>query len=265
MKLGCCLNMLSSGSDSIGIKYLDVLQKNGYDYVELPLAQIMELDEEQFNKLIYHLEKASITCECCNNFIPSNLRLTGREVSKEKIENYLEKAFFRLKELGTEIVVFGSSGAKNVPKDFPVEQAFDQIVDFLRLVSRYAKETGITIAIEPLNRMESNIIINLTDGIKLLETVDRSNIRLLVDYYHFAIEMEQLEVLQKAMKYIVHVHFSDPEKRKYPSILKEEYLKFIHVLKNANYSGRISSEAFSDRPEDDLERFKNMFTPIINN
>ena len=43
MKLGCCLNMLGDSSEPIGRRYMNLLYRAGYDYMELPLAQIMEL------------------------------------------------------------------------------------------------------------------------------------------------------------------------------------------------------------------------------
>ena len=41
MKLGCCLNMLGDSSGPIGRRYMNLLYRAGYDYMELPLAQIM--------------------------------------------------------------------------------------------------------------------------------------------------------------------------------------------------------------------------------
>ena len=45
MKYGCCLNMIASKSDKTGIEHLRRLAMSGYDYVELPLAEIMDLSE----------------------------------------------------------------------------------------------------------------------------------------------------------------------------------------------------------------------------
>mgnify|MGYP000556237611 CR=1 FL=1 len=69
MKYGCCLNMIASKSDKTGIEHLRRLAMSGYDYVELPLAEIMDLSESQFNTLIIdELERYNIQCEVCNNF-----------------------------------------------------------------------------------------------------------------------------------------------------------------------------------------------------
>ena len=48
MKFGCCLNMVAEGPDGTGIEHIEKLAQLGYDYVELPTAQMMELDDEAF-------------------------------------------------------------------------------------------------------------------------------------------------------------------------------------------------------------------------
>ncbi len=51
MKLGCCLNMLGDEREPIGMKYMPALKKAGYDYMELPLAQIMDLSDADYDRL----------------------------------------------------------------------------------------------------------------------------------------------------------------------------------------------------------------------
>ena len=46
MELGCCINMLGNAADPTGRRYIPLIKEAGYDYAELPLAQVMELDEE---------------------------------------------------------------------------------------------------------------------------------------------------------------------------------------------------------------------------
>ena len=52
MRLGVCVNMLASPEDPVGAAYLPVLHRLGYDYVELPLAQVMDLPGDAFSALL---------------------------------------------------------------------------------------------------------------------------------------------------------------------------------------------------------------------
>jgi len=115
MRFGCCLNMVASDADGTGIEHIEKLSELGYDYVELPLAEMMMLSEEKFDSLKRRVQDSGIACEVCNNFFPKTMRLTGEEVHMDTILTYAEKALDRARELGVQYVVFGSGPAKNVP------------------------------------------------------------------------------------------------------------------------------------------------------
>ncbi len=246
MKFGCCTNMIAACPDGTGIEHVESLARAGYDYVELPLAQIMDLSHEEFGSLKRKMEEANIPCEACNNFFPARIRLTGENTDKAAISEYTEAALDRAAQLGAKTVVFGSSGAKNVPGGFPHEKAWTQLVFLLRNIDEAAGKHGITVAIEPLNRLESNIINTAEEGLRLAQDVNRANIKLLVDYYHLAMEKESPDILKKAGKYIRHVHFARPEGRVFPGGSDpEDYSLFFKKLADTGYDGRVSVEAYS--------------------
>ena len=259
MRLGCCVNMLADRKDPVGQGYLPLLARLGYDYAELPLAQVMELTEGEFRDLLRSLKASGIPCECCNNFFPKTIRLTGKEARRAEAEAYLREALQRASLLGAKIVVFGSSGAKNVPEGFPADQAFEQISDVLEAADKAAGDCGIQIAIEPLCRLESNLILNLADADRLMRARPYQNVRLLVDYYHYSMERERPEALEKAAENIIHVHFADPGGRVYPGAMRPEFRAFLDLLKKRGYGGRISAEAYSSFAERDLTRFLQLF------
>ena len=68
MKFGCCLNMVSTKPDGTGAELLDSLAKIGFDYAELPLAEMTALPEADFQNIRQALQRNGIRCECCNNF-----------------------------------------------------------------------------------------------------------------------------------------------------------------------------------------------------
>lgn len=254
MKLGCCLNMLGNSGDPVGRSYIGAAQKAGYDYVELPLAQVMELDRQGFDGLLEQLRESGICCRACNNFFPASVRLTGGDVRPGKVKDYLQRAVERASMLGAEVIVFGSSGAKNVPEGFDRKRAWEQIADTLRWADACILAAGIRIAIEPLNRQESNIILNLTEGEELRRMAKVPSVRLLVDYYHFTMEAEETETLRKRMPEIAHVHFAEPEGRSFPERPKEQYERFFQILRAGGYDGLVSVEAYAKEPEQALRR-----------
>ena len=265
MRFGCCSNMVAKGKDGTGIEVLEKLVEFGYDYIELPLAQMMELSDEEFEELKQRVERSGINCEACNNFFPVYMRLTGPETDKAAIEKYYKKALKRSGELGASIVVFGSGPAKNVPNGFPLEDGYIQVVKLLKEIAPVAKENGITIAIEPLRKAECNLINTFKEGCRLSKDVDHPNVKVMVDYYHLMQENEPIQnLLDLGKENLVHVHFARNEGRVYPKTLEEDgYKPFIDTLKAIGYTGRVSCEAYADdfesQAKDAIAFFRNNF------
>lgn len=247
MKFGCCLNMVSTRPDGTGMEWLGDLAAFGFDYVELPLAQVMDLDEAGFAQLKQRLSDSGIPCQTCNNFFPTTLRLTGPEADMPRVMDYVERALTRAEALGAEYVVFGSGPAKQVPEGFPMEDGYRQVVDLLKQVGPVARKHGITIVIEPLRRAECNLINSFAEGVQLARDADDPNVKVLVDFYHMTEEGEPVQhLLDDGRQWLRHVHFANPTGRVYPVSPEEaDYAPFIQALRAVGYDLRVSCEAYA--------------------
>jgi D-psicose/D-tagatose/L-ribulose 3-epimerase len=245
MRIGYCTNLIATQTDGTGREWIEKGQESGFDYVELPLAQMMDLNDEAFSSLKERVGSSGLKCEVCNNFFPGHIRLTGNAVDYGKIEAYLDKALGRAAQLGVKMIVFGSAKSKNVPEGYPMDKAWSQLVELLRTIDPLVRAKGIAIVIEPLCKLESNIINTAEEGLQLSRAVDRENIKLLVDYYHLVMEKEDPEILLKAGSYIKHVHFANPAGRVYPIEAEDGYVRFMNLLIRIGYEGRVSVEAYT--------------------
>ena len=165
------------------IENIEVVAKMGFDYLEAGLTRLSEIDEAEFRALRDRVQAAPIRVEAFNGMLPAKLRVTGSDVNAQALHEYLDKTFARAKQLGGQIVVFGSSGARNVPDGFPIDMAWRQICNFLRLAERHAIDHDITIAIEPLRRAESNIINMVSEATILASILQLRHVRALADTY----------------------------------------------------------------------------------
>jgi D-psicose/D-tagatose/L-ribulose 3-epimerase len=139
----------------------------------------------------------------------------------------------------------GSPKSRNVPEGYPMNNAWSQLVELLRTIDPLVRAKGITIVIEPLCKLESNIINTAAEGLQLVKAVDRENIKMLVDYYHLVMEKEDPEIISDAGSYIKHIHFANPAGRVYPIEAEDGYIRFMDLLKRIGYEGRISVEAYT--------------------
>lgn len=234
VKVGVCLDA----------DQFEAAQAAGFDYVEIGASRVAALTDQEFDQLSARVSQLRIPVAAANVFVPASIKLVGPEIDKARQMEYVGKTLGRLKKLGVSVLVFGSGGARRVPDGFPREEATAQLVDFCRRIAPVARENGITIAIEPLRRQETNIINTAAEGLALVKAVGRLEIKLLVDYYHLTEEAESPGVLLEAGKAIVHTHIANPKGRVYPlSADESDYAPFFANLCAIGYAGRLSIEA----------------------
>jgi len=216
----------------------------GFDYVEIGASRVAGLADEEFQKLAADVKGLRIPVAAANGFIPGTIKLVGPAIDKAAQEAYVSKTLDRLKTLGVTRVVFGSGAARRVPDGIPRDEAFDQLVDFCRRIAPIARDDGITIAIEPLRKQETNIINTAKEGLALVKAVDRPEVKLLVDYYHLSEEGESPDIVLEAGVNLVHVHVANPRGRVYPvSADESDYARFFRNLCAIGYTGGVSVEA----------------------
>lgn len=251
MRVGCCASMIAPHRDPIGIESIESMAAMGFDYIELSLAHMALSSPGAFDTLRERVAGSGLSCEACNNFFPPQVRLTGEAADLSAALGYADLAMGRAASLGVEVIVLGSSGAKNVPEGFPLERAWDQLVELLLGLGPLAHGHGITIALEPISRPEANFVIRTQDGVDLVEAVNHPRIRLLVDHFHMAGEEETTDIIREVGGIIRHVHFARPGNRIFPTRWEDRFDSFFRALGSIHYSGRLSVEAFTDDFEAD--------------
>ncbi len=248
MKIGCCVNMIASGPDRTGTEWIELLRELEFDYVELPMAEMLELGAKEQSGIAERLRELDFPCLCNNNLFPVSFRLTGEEcTSKRRIADYIKRAFSLMNVLGSKTVVFGSGPAKKVPEGFSRERAYDQLVQLGHMIGRLAEEYDVYVALEPLNRMETNIINSFREANDLMRDINEDRIRLLVDYYHLKVEQEREDnIFWYGTGVLRHVHFSEPKGRQFPQPKDAaDYRFFFNALRAAGYDDTLSLEAYS--------------------
>lgn len=205
IRLGVCTGMENAG----------LLAGLGFDYIEPALNGIAAM-EETFARGKAEIAWAGIACEAFNCMFPGELKLTGEEVDPSAIENCLSFAYDRAARLGARTVVFGSGGSRRVPDGFSHAQAWRQIKEFLILADSSAARYGLTVAIEPLDRGECNILNYVSEATALAALVDLPRIAVLADTYHMARCGEPLTALAQTGGLLLHIHLAEPTKRRFP-------------------------------------------------
>lgn len=262
MRFGSCGNLTATGADKTGIETIEKLKAYGYDFIELPLSEFMDLAEDQQQEIIKRVDRSGLKSEVVNNFFPRKMKLTGPEADIERIRRYYKKALPLAKRLGAEYVVFGSPFAKSYPLGFEKSAAMQQLTALTAEVDLFAAENGLRILIEPIHSFESNLINTFAEGVALCKSINLKATDVLIDFYHMTRDHESPEILlQYGAEYLRHVHFACPflpgeGERVFPLNADEwpAYREFASILKRIQYQGRISIEARTSDFEDHAKR-----------
>ena len=231
------------------------LAEVGYDYIELGVrsALIPESDEAEFQKIREQAANAPLKPESYAGFIPGDLRVVGDTVDFPRLSRYVETACRRANEIGGEVIVYGSSGSRNVAEGYSRERALAQIAEFLDMAADHAEAHNMIIVIEPICLREGNILRTVADGVAMAKRVNRPGIKALADLYHIWQEEEPMQNIINAAEWLAHVHIAEPVKRSYPGNDDFDFTDFFAALQKAGYNGRVSCECKFDNFDENIE------------
>ncbi len=247
MLIGCCVNMLPKAPGTPGLEYAPLIKQAGYDYIELPIAQVIRLSQGEVDSARAMLRDLALPVHACNNFFDADVRMLGPNVDRGLVRERYTHALSWAARLGAKVAVFGSPWAKLCPEDFSREAAFDQLAAWCAEMGDEARRQGLILAIEPNNRTETNMINIFSQAVALAKAVDHPNVRCLQDYFHLGMEKDNVDsLLQYGKDWLVHTHFARIEGRGFPRAMDEDtgYAPFFRALKQLNYGGGVSMEGF---------------------
>jgi sugar phosphate isomerase/epimerase len=219
----------------------------GFDYFEPGAAAIAAMSETAFAAFRQQVLASRLRCRSFNSLIRT-LKVVGpdaeRDSNVEVVSAYLDSTLDRCRQLGGRIAVWGSASSREVPAGYSRDQAWKQIKTFLGRAGDIAKSKQMVIGIEPLRKQESNIINTGAEALRLVREVNHPQVQMIIDYYHLRVEQEDPEILRQAREHIVHLHFANPNGRRWPKLPDEdaEYHRFFQILKQIDYEGGLSIE-----------------------
>ena len=131
----------------------------------------------------------------------------------------------------------------SVASDVTRDQALGWMREALNELGQRAKNRGVGLLFEPLNRYETDFINRLGDGVEMIRSLDVDNVALLADLFHMNIEEHSLsDALRQAKGFIGYVHLADSNRR--PAGLGHIALgEVIDALIAIGYDGYVSAEA----------------------
>jgi hydroxypyruvate isomerase len=138
-------------------------------------------------------------------------------------------------------------GPSRVPEGVTRDACLQTLVANITQLLPPAREAGIRLLLEPLNRVDSPTVLlgSVTEGISLLSdlAVAPEHLALLFDVYHVAMGgADPVAALDQAAAHLAHVQFSDAPGRKPPGGGTIDFERFLKALTAAGYDGWCGAE-----------------------
>jgi D-psicose/D-tagatose/L-ribulose 3-epimerase len=171
--------------------------------------------------------------------------------------DYLKTCIEAAHAIGAEIIggpLYGGplvfAGVRPTPIDEPERLArFERCVDSLAEASDDASKAGVRLALEPLNRFETDIVSTVSQAIEVIDRVGNSSLGLLLDTFHMNMEESSIsEAIRRAGSRIVHFQANENH-RGFPGTGHLPWGEIARALHEVNYQGPVSLEPF--RRDDD--------------
>ncbi len=122
---------------------------------------------------------------------------------------------------------------------------WERAVANLRVVCESAANRGLEIALEPLNRFESDLINNVDDVLRLIGDIDHPAAKICLDMFHMNIEEPDPEAaIVKSGEKLIHVQVSE-NYRGTPGTGNASWDAYRRGLEAIGYQGVVSIESFT--------------------
>jgi D-psicose/D-tagatose/L-ribulose 3-epimerase len=125
------------------------------------------------------------------------------------------------------------------------KREWDLAVTNLRQVCGMAADKGLQIALEPLNRFESDLVNTVDDVMRLVEDISHPAARIMLDSFHMSIEERDVEsAIKQTGESLVHLQVSE-NYRGTPGTGQTPWAAYRNGLEAIGYTGIVSIESFT--------------------
>ena len=157
-------------------------------------------------------------------------------------QQYLKDCITMVSELGGEIMTIVPSEVGKINAMSSPEQEWAWAVEGLKKVADHAAKKNVRIAIEPLNRFETNFLNRHDQALALAKDVGGDHVGICLDAFHINIEeKDPYQAILNAGKKLFDFHIAD-NNRAAPGDGNWDWKKLLATLKKAGYEGCLTTE-----------------------
>ena len=250
MKFGVNTFIWTAGFDRSNLHILPAIKAAGFDGIEVPLFHPGDFAAADIRK---GLADNGLECTCCS-ILTGGLNIISEDAAvRAKTRTHLEDCAKAAAEVGSKIIAGPLySPVGHFTGSRRTDDEWKRAIECYQSLGPTLAAYNVTIALEPLNRFEGDLLNTVDQGLDFLKTLDAPAVGLLVDTFHVNIEESSWTgPYRRAMAAgrLFHVHLGD-NNRLPPGQGLIDFAAILAALHAAGYDGWLSAELLG-RPDPD--------------
>lgn len=230
------------------LRQCKMIGANAYEF--FPTRGMFEGNVEQIRTLRDLLDELDVEPLFTYGF-PEEWDMTSEDASmREKAVNYLADGIKALGALGARTL--GGITYSHWPANYNrgiiepdvKERGLERVIKCLRRVMPIARDNGVTLCLEIVNRFEHYLMNTAAEGMAVCDAVG-TDCKLLLDVFHMNIEEDDIPAaIRSAKGYIGHFHVSEPNRRVPYHTARIDWAAVGQALRDIEYDRCVVLEPF---------------------
>ncbi len=229
----------------VAAELAEKVKQMGFDVLELSCEQPSLIDVKKVNAILKEQELDVVVCGAFG--LSRNLCSDDPQLVKNA-KDYITWLIDAAHVWGAEVVagpMYSSVGKAHYDDPLEREKEWNRAVVNVREMADYARGKGVKLALEALNRFETDMINVVSQGLAFIKAVGRDNVGLHLDTFHMHLEEKSsADAIRMAGKKIFHFHACEND-RGVPGTGQVHWDEVFEALKDIEYPGPIVIESFS--------------------
>jgi len=220
-------------------KLLLTLSQLGFYGIELNLPNLQAMPHTVLKELLnkYGLKITYIATGAYAKLNQLSLSSADQQVRRTSVDGCKKNIDYAANINCGIIIGFLKGETVKVPQNSEgyLKQSLAEIVE-------YANQKNVAVLLEATNRYEACVANSVEDAVRIAQSIQKGNIKVLPDTYHMNIEESNpFETLKENISHFTNIHFSD-NNRLFPGYGFIDFAAYSKKLAELGYNGTIGIE-----------------------
>ena len=244
-KIGINTFLFTSPFSNECVQWFSKFKSWGFDTVEIAVEDPDILDASVIKEALL---KNNLSCQSVCAAMGPDRDLRGNEEQQNTSLTYLKSTIDFTEKIGATLLggpLYSCVGRADfvATEDYKAQQKL--VVKHLKELCEYAKAKWVKLAIEPLNRFETDFLNTCDQALELLRLVGSDNLYIHLDTFHMNIEEKDLgEAIIKAGNKLALLHTCGSD-RGTPGKDHTNWVGIAEALQKIDYKGQLVIESFT--------------------